>query len=53
MEAKPKVIADSQNRLPVPVVEPLDVSRMILFLVSDEGRYITGTQHRIDAGVCV
>jgi SDR family mycofactocin-dependent oxidoreductase len=53
MEANPKVTAGSQNRLPVPVVEPIDVSRMILFLVSDEGRYITGTQHRVDAGVCV
>jgi SDR family mycofactocin-dependent oxidoreductase len=53
MQANPKIVAGSTNKLPVPMVEPADVSRLILFLVSDDGRYITGTQHRVDAGVCL
>ena len=53
MEANPKIAAVAQNRLPVEVVEPRDVSQVILFLVSDDGRFITGTQQRIDAGVCL
>jgi SDR family mycofactocin-dependent oxidoreductase len=52
MEAHPKIAAQSQNRLPVQVLEPEDVSRAVLFLVSDDGRYITGTEYRIDAGLC-
>ena len=31
-------------------VEPEDISNAILWLVSDEARYITGTQLRVDAG---
>lgn len=36
--------------LPVPWVEPVDVSNMVLFLASDESRYVTGMQMRVDAG---
>jgi SDR family mycofactocin-dependent oxidoreductase len=53
MDAHPKIAAQSQNRLPVQVLEPADVSRAILFLVSDEGRYVTGSEYRVDAGLCV
>jgi (+)-trans-carveol dehydrogenase len=38
------------NALPVPWVEPVDVSNAVLFLASDEARYVTGTELRIDAG---
>jgi (+)-trans-carveol dehydrogenase len=38
------------NTLPVPWVEPVDVSNAVLFLVSDEARYITGISLPIDAG---
>ena len=31
-------------------VEPLDVSLTVLFLASDESRFITGSQLRVDAG---
>ncbi len=31
-------------------VEPVDISNAILFLVSDEARYITGVTQPIDAG---
>ena len=40
------------NALPVPYVEPDDISNALLFLASDEGRYITGVALPIDAG-CV
>jgi (+)-trans-carveol dehydrogenase/(-)-trans-carveol dehydrogenase len=41
------------NLLPVPWVEPVDVSNAVLFLVSDEARYVTGVTLPIDAGSLV
>jgi SDR family mycofactocin-dependent oxidoreductase len=38
------------NVLPVPWVEPIDISNAVLFLASDEARYITGTEFKVDAG---
>ena len=38
------------NALPIPWVDPLDVSNAVLFLASDEARYITGVTLPIDAG---
>ena len=38
------------NVLPVPWVESIDVSNAVLFLASDEARYVTGTQLKVDAG---
>ncbi|OMQ15423.1 3-ketoacyl-ACP reductase [Modestobacter sp. VKM Ac-2676] len=40
----------TMNALPVEWVEPVDISNAILFLVSDDGRYVTGVQLPIDAG---
>ena len=37
--------------LDTPWVEPEDVSNGVLYLVSDEGRYVTGTQFAVDAGM--
>jgi (+)-trans-carveol dehydrogenase len=37
--------------LDTPWVEPEDVSAAILYLVSDDGRFITGTQFAVDAGM--
>lgn len=42
--------ASQMNKLPVSMVEPIDISNAILYLVSDDGRYVTGTTHVIDAG---
>jgi SDR family mycofactocin-dependent oxidoreductase len=36
--------------MPIPYVEPVDISNLVLFLASDESRYITGQQIRVDAG---
>ncbi|TDV55364.1 mycofactocin-coupled SDR family oxidoreductase [Actinophytocola oryzae] len=36
--------------LPIPWVDAVDVSNAILFLVSDEGRYVTGVPLPVDAG---
>jgi (+)-trans-carveol dehydrogenase len=39
-----------QNQLPVPWVESVDVSNALLFLASDEARYITNVALPVDAG---
>jgi SDR family mycofactocin-dependent oxidoreductase len=36
--------------MPVPYVEPVDISHAVAFFASDESRYITGQQLRVDAG---
>jgi NAD(P)-dependent dehydrogenase (short-subunit alcohol dehydrogenase family) len=38
------------NALRTPWVEPVDVSNAVLYLASDEARYVTGTTHVVDAG---
>lgn len=39
--------------IPVPYVEPIDISHAVTYLSSDESRYVTGVQLRIDAGSVV
>ena len=41
----------SLNVLPIPWVEAIDVSNAVLFLASDEARYITGVTLPVDAGL--
>jgi NAD(P)-dependent dehydrogenase (short-subunit alcohol dehydrogenase family) len=36
--------------IPVPYVEPEDIANLAVFLASDESRYITGQQIRVDGG---
>jgi NAD(P)-dependent dehydrogenase (short-subunit alcohol dehydrogenase family) len=38
------------NGLPVSMVEAIDISNAIAWLVSDEGRYVTGVTLPVDAG---
>lgn len=41
------------NAMPTPAVEPAEVSHAVLFLLSDESRYVTGLQFKVDAGVTI
>jgi SDR family mycofactocin-dependent oxidoreductase len=41
------------NALPVPWVEPRDISNAVLFLASDEARYVTGVTLPVDAGYTI
>jgi len=41
------------NAMPTPAVEPADVSNAVLFLISDESRWVTGLQFKVDAGVTI
>jgi SDR family mycofactocin-dependent oxidoreductase len=38
------------NTLPVEIVDPRDISNAVLFLASDEARYVTGLELTVDAG---
>jgi SDR family mycofactocin-dependent oxidoreductase len=40
----------AMHALPVPFLDPIDVSNAVVYLASDDGRYVTGTAHVIDAG---
>ncbi|MGM5069143.1 mycofactocin-coupled SDR family oxidoreductase [Rhodococcus qingshengii] len=42
--------ARTLNALPVALTESVDITNAILYLVSDTGRYVTGTTHVVDAG---
>jgi SDR family mycofactocin-dependent oxidoreductase len=44
-------VLKARNLLPVGWVEPVDIANAVVFLASDEGRYITGTQIVVDAGL--
>jgi (+)-trans-carveol dehydrogenase len=46
-------IMSSLNALPIPWVEPIDISNAVLFLASDEARYITGVTFPVDAGMTI
>jgi SDR family mycofactocin-dependent oxidoreductase len=38
------------NTYPIEIVEPRDISNAVLFLASDEARYVTGLEFTVDAG---
>ncbi|RAV09790.1 SDR family mycofactocin-dependent oxidoreductase [Mycolicibacterium sp. GF69] len=46
-------ICRSFHMLPIPWVEAEDISNAVLFLASDESRYITGFPLPVDAGSCL
>jgi (+)-trans-carveol dehydrogenase len=41
------------NALPIPWVDPVDISNGVLFFASDESRYVTGVPLPVDAGAAV
>ncbi len=53
IESSPDVRSIFLNSLPVDLVAPEDVSDAVLFLASDESRYVTGLSLTIDAGATV
>jgi (+)-trans-carveol dehydrogenase len=46
-------ICQTYHVLPIPWVHPEDISNAVLFLASDESRYITGVTLPVDAGSCL
>jgi len=44
-------VLQARNLLPVPWVKPVDVANAVVFLASDQARYITGAQLVVDAGL--
>jgi SDR family mycofactocin-dependent oxidoreductase len=46
-------VFQSTNALPIPWVEPVDISNAVLYLASDDARYVTGTELKVDAGYTV
>lgn len=50
MELSPALANALSNAMPVDLVEPIDISNAILWLVSDAARYVTGSVIPVDAG---
>jgi SDR family mycofactocin-dependent oxidoreductase len=50
LQSDPTLGQAMANALPVGMVEPVDISNAILWLVSDEARYVTGVTLPVDAG---
>jgi NAD(P)-dependent dehydrogenase (short-subunit alcohol dehydrogenase family) len=46
-------VASVRYPMATPWVEPVDISNAVLFLASDEARYITGVPLPVDAGFMV
>jgi len=53
LEEDPSVAGAMSNLLPVEMVEPVDISNAILWLCSDEARYVTGVTLPVDAGFTI
>jgi (+)-trans-carveol dehydrogenase len=43
----------TMNPFPTPWVDAEDIAHAVLFLASDEARYVTGLEFKIDAGFCL
>jgi NAD(P)-dependent dehydrogenase (short-subunit alcohol dehydrogenase family) len=50
-EARPDLVPIFLNAMPVLMAEAIDISNAVLFLVSDESRFVTGLEFEVDAGV--
>lgn len=51
LEEHPRLGSMSTNLLDVQAVQPADISNAVLFLASDEARYVTSLAMTVDAGV--
>jgi SDR family mycofactocin-dependent oxidoreductase len=50
---KPRFIKASRNAIPVPMVEPADVSAAVVWLSGNGSKFVTGTAVPVDAGAVV
>jgi SDR family mycofactocin-dependent oxidoreductase len=50
MAESPQLANAMSNAMPVDMVEPIDISNAVAWLVSDDARYVTGTVIPVDAG---
>lgn len=51
VEKRPDLAPLFLNAMPIVMAEAIDISNAVLFLVSDESRYVTGLEFKVDAGV--
>ncbi|MFE5300448.1 mycofactocin-coupled SDR family oxidoreductase [Streptomyces sp. NPDC056632] len=49
-EADAEVLFRNFHAMGVPLLDPIDISHAVVYLASDESRYLTGVQLKIDAG---
>ena len=52
-EKRPDLAPIFMNAMPIQMAEAIDISNAVLFLVSDEARYVTGLEFKVDAGVTI
>lgn len=50
-ETRPDLAPLFTNALPIVMAEAIDISNAVLYLMSDESRYVTGLELKVDAGV--
>ncbi len=50
LEQHPRLAGMFTNSLPIEITEPIDISNAVLYLASDESRYVTALAMTVDAG---
>jgi len=50
-EKRPDLAPIFLNAMPIVMAEAIDIGNAVLYLVSDESRYVTGLELKVDAGV--
>ncbi|WP_102145800.1 mycofactocin-coupled SDR family oxidoreductase [Mycobacterium hubeiense] len=52
-DKRPDLVPVFLNAMPIVMAEAIDISNAVLFLVSDESRFVTGMEFKVDAGVTI